>query len=81
MQGGRCRPEKVLLTADGQTVAYDVEWATAMGREPIDGENYWEGTVTNQKNMPGTWRQCQQNTQLRNAAGDSRPLDVSRENS
>lgn len=57
-EGGRGREEKLLLTADGRRVADDDEWEQATGRKAeADGfqHNYWSGTETTQKMMPGTW--------------------------
>lgn len=58
-EGGRGRVEKLLLTPSGLEVESDDEWEKEMGRNPShDGfeENYWEGTETTQRMMPGTWR-------------------------
>jgi hypothetical protein len=60
-EGGHARVEKMLLTTTGQTVASDDDWHQATGRKPEnDGytENYWEGTATDQKMMPGLWMQA-----------------------
>jgi hypothetical protein len=58
MCGGDGEPERLLLCADGRSVAYDDEWEEAMGRSPnpIYSENYWEGTDTTPDYMPGLWR-------------------------
>lgn len=51
----------ILLTADGSRVVDDDEWERATGRKALaDGWswNYWEGTDTTQKMMPGLWQKC-----------------------
>jgi hypothetical protein len=50
--------EEILVTCDGAIVASDDEWEREVGRKPKElwSENYWEGTDTTQKQMPGTWK-------------------------
>lgn len=58
-EGGRGHIERILLTASGSCVADDDEWESATGRNPEHqtySENYWEGTTTDQRTMPGLWR-------------------------
>ena len=69
-EGGRFRVYKLLLTPTGLSVASDDEWHRATGRKPeTDGytENYWEGTATTQKEMPGLWMKAP-NEKLTDAA-------------
>lgn len=57
-EGGRSRVEKILLIAGGASVASDDEWEQATGKPPENDaytENYWEGTDTDQRMMPGLW--------------------------
>ncbi len=58
-EGGRSRVDKLLLSGGGRCVNSDVEWEQATGRPPEKDawwtENYWEGTDTTQKMMPGLW--------------------------
>ena len=59
LEGGDGEPERLLLTGGGRLVADDDEWERATGRSPDHNcwtENYWEGTDTDQKTMPGLWR-------------------------
>jgi hypothetical protein len=56
--GSGCRTELLLIDEGGTHVAGDDEWEQAAGK-PVDGdgweENYWQGTETTQKQMPGLW--------------------------
>jgi len=64
MEGGRGRAEKLLLTPCGKEVEGDDEWEQATGRKAEDGAfsyNYWSGTETTQRMMPGLWRQLPPN--------------------
>lgn len=57
---GGDRVDRVLLTDSGMMVADDDEWERVVGRPPSEvwNENYFEGTDTDQSQMPGLWRQC-----------------------
>lgn len=66
-------PVKLLLTEDGKEVESDDAWEQALGR-PLDrvwSENYWEGTATTQKMMPGLWMQCPPNDRLHGREGSA----------
>jgi hypothetical protein len=58
MEGGRGDVVRLLLTDCGQEVAEDDAVSEALGRDIREEENYWEGTATDQKSMPGLWRIC-----------------------
>lgn len=51
------RAEIMLLEKDGQTVADDHKWEEAAGQKPDEDRNYWDGTETTPKMMPGVWKQ------------------------
>lgn len=62
-EGGDGRPERLLLCEGGTHVADDEAWQQATGKPAEDEErginhNYWEGTETTQRMMPGLWMQC-----------------------
>lgn len=59
-EGGRDKPERVLLVANGAMVASDDDLCQAIGGDPIDrDDNYWEGTDTTQEYMPGEWEKIE----------------------
>lgn len=66
-EGGRGRSERLLLCEGGTHVADDDAWQQATGVSPEDDgmghRNYWEGTETTQKMMPGLWMQSLPNDQ------------------
>jgi hypothetical protein len=53
----RFDPARILVGNGGKTVASDEAWELNIGRKPseIMCENYWEGTDTTQRYMPGYW--------------------------
>lgn len=57
-RGCGSKGERILVSSKGLIVASDDEWEVAMGRKPeeVYCENYWEGTDTTQRFMPGSWQ-------------------------
>lgn len=54
-EGGTAREVRLLLRGNGRIVASDDELSQVLGREVGEDENYWEGTETDSRSMPGLW--------------------------